>query len=276
MKKAMLTIVCFTAAALAGCGGATNQSAGVPASTSNPAPSTPPPAPPPQEAATTPQPTTGQPAATGQAATPRPRPAAQAHAPGSQNPVPTATAFKAPPAREEMIEVPAGTVLEMEIVEALSSKTNVLGDAFHAKVTDAVTIGGQTVIPEGSIVEGSVTEAVSAKKMSGQASLSLEFSKLTLPDGKSVAISGMLSEKGKKIGRRTGAVVGGSAAGGALLGRIIGKNTKGAVVGGLLGAAAGTGVAATQKGQELKLPEGTAFHIEMTGPAQVPLPTRRS
>lgn len=278
MRILVVSITCVAATALVACGGATNQPTEVPASTATQAPATPT-----QEAATTPQPTAGQ-AATGQAPSqpqasrPRPTapPAASAPASGTQNPAPTATAYRPPPPKAEMIEVPAGTVLEMELVDPLSSKTNVVGDTFHAKLTDAVTIGGQDVIPAGSVVEGTVTEAISAKKMTGQASLSLEFSKLTLPDGKSVAISGMLTEKGKKIGKRTGAVVGGSAAGGALLGRIIGKNTKGALIGGLLGAAAGTGVAATQKGQELKLPEGTAFSVETSGPVQVPVPARRS
>jgi len=175
-----------------------------------------------------------------------------------------------------MVEVPAGTVLDMEFIDPLSTRTNVAGDVFTAKVVEGIEVGGVMVIPAGSIVEGTVTEAVSAKKMSGQAKLSLQFSKLTLPDGHTADISAMLSEKGKKIGRRTGGIVGGSAAGGAVLGRIIGKDTKGAVVGGLLGAAVGTGVAASQKGQELKLPAGTGFSVELESSVQVPVPPRRS
>jgi hypothetical protein len=175
-----------------------------------------------------------------------------------------------------MIEVPAGTVLEMELVDALSSKTNVVGDTFKATVTDAVEVGGLEVIPAGSVVEGTVTEAVSAKKLSGQASLSMEFNRLVLPDGHSVLISAMLTQKGKKISSRTGAVVGGSAAGGAVLGKIFGKSTKGALVGAALGAAVGTGVAASQKGQELKLPAGAGLSVELQNPVQVPAAPRRS
>jgi hypothetical protein len=174
-----------------------------------------------------------------------------------------------------MVELPAGTVIEMELAGDLSSKLSKQGDPFTAKVIDPVTMGGVEVIPAGSTVHGTVTQAVSAKQMSGQAVLSLAFTQVTLPDGNEVAISASLTEKGKKIGKRTAGIVGGSAAGGAVLGRIIGKDTKGAVVGALLGAAAGTGIAASQKGQELKLPAGTGLAIEIDSPVRVPVPPER-
>jgi len=174
-----------------------------------------------------------------------------------------------------MVELPAGTVLELELVDALSTRISMAGDTFKARVIDPVSMGGKVVIPLDSIVEGTVTEAVSAKKMTGQASLKLQFTQVKLPSGHSVEISAMLSEKGKKIGKRTAGIVGGSAAGGAVLGRIIGKDTKGAVVGALIGAAAGSGVAASQKGQELKLPAGTGLSIEIETAVQVPVPPER-
>ena len=191
-------------------------------------------------------------------------------------PKPTATAQAAPSLpRSQTIELPAGTVIEMELLDNLSSKLNVAGDIFKARVIDPISMGGIEVIPIDSIVEGTVTEAVSAKQMTGQASLTLQFTKITLPGGESVGIEASLSEKGKKIGKRTAGIVGGSAAGGAVLGRIIGKDTKGAVIGAVLGAAVGTGVASSQKGQELKLPAGTGVSIELASPAQVTVPQMR-
>ena len=241
--------------------------------------------PPEQQAASTPAP----PEAVAQAAPPPPamEPPASAQAPAATPPrpaqpqpmpplpKPTATASRPPaPPKPTLVEVPTATVLEMELATALSTKTSKAGDAFQAKLIDPVTVGGQVVIPEGSVVEGTVTEAISANKMTGQASLSLQFSKLTIPSGESVAISGMLSQKGKKIGKRTAGVIGGSAAAGAILGRIIGKDTKGAVVGAAAGAAIGTGVAASQKGQDLDLPVGAGLSIELQGPVEVPVPPR--
>jgi len=211
--------------------------------------------------------TTDQSAETPAASTPQ----ASAAKPAQRPPAPRPPE----PPKPVMVTVPAGTILEMELADPLSTKTNVAGDTFKAKVVEAVSVGGRVVIPADSVVEGSVTQSVSAKKMSGQAALSLQFSKLILPSGQSVAISGMLSEKGKKIGSRTGGIIGGSAAGGAVLGRIIGKDTKGAVVGAVLGAAVGTGIAASQKGQELKLPAGTGLSIELASDAEVSMPPQQ-
>src|SRR6267142_5823028 len=112
-----------------------------------------------------------------QAATPS---AAQPHAPRPAAPRPPS------PPKPRMVSVPAGTVLEMELQDPLSTTDNKAGDAFQAKLTDAVSIGGEEVIPAGSIVAGTVTRATSAKKMSGQAVLALQFTRLKLPDGHTV------------------------------------------------------------------------------------------
>jgi len=219
----------------------------------------------------------------GEATTPPPADqTAQATAPdkatpsGSSKPAPKPAApHPAAPPKPIMVRLATGTVLEIELQDQLSTNGNKAGDAFSAKVTDPVSIGGQEVIPAGSIVEGSVTQASSAKKMSGQAVLVLQFTRLTLPDGHSAEINADLTEKGKKLGGRTGGIIGGSAAGGALLGRIIGKDTKGTVIGGLVGAGVGTGIAAAQKGQDLKIPAGTALSIELDSDAEIPVPPHR-
>ncbi|HXI02393.1 MAG TPA: hypothetical protein VNI57_04380, partial [Candidatus Saccharimonadales bacterium] len=190
-------------------------------------------------------------------------------------PAPSAPAVttQAPPQpATPMIELPEGTTLNLELKTDLSSGTNQVGDEFKAKVLDPVTMGGQVVIPEKSKVYGTVTEAVSSKKMSGQAHLTLSFDKLVLPDGSTYAMTASLTQEGVKVGKRTGAIVGGSAAGGALLGKIIGKNTGGAVKGALIGAAIGTGIAAAQKGQDLELPSGSEMAIVLEAPLSVPAP----
>lgn len=232
--------------------------------------------PPPTEAGTPAQDPQAQPAEPPAPQPPAPRQQAPSQPakprPAASTPAPTTTAHQPPPPSEpKMVELPAGTVIEMELVDSLSSKTNKAGDTFTAKVIDSVEMGGQMLIPADSMVEGTVTQAVSAKQMTGQAVLTLHFDKVNLPSGDEVPISASLTEKGKKIGKRTAGIVGGSAAGGAVLGRILGKDTKSAVLGAAIGAVAGTGVAASQKGQELKLPAGTGMAIELEEATRVPL-----
>ena len=230
-----------------------------------------------EEQATTPAPAPAQqpPPAYAQTA-PAPAPAPQrmpsttAPPPAMPAPQPAAPVATPPPAQMAMVQVPSGTVLEVSLLRNLSTSKNVPGDTFRVELTEPVTLGGQDVIPAGTKILGTVTESISAQKMKGQASLVLEFSEMTFPDGYVTQVDAMLSQKGKKMGKTAGGIIGGSAAGGALLGRIIGKDTKGAVKGALLGAAAGTAIAAAQEGQDIDLPKGTALALELSGPVQVP------
>jgi hypothetical protein len=187
----------------------------------------------------------------------------------STSPPPAQTPAEASAPQATMIEVPAGTILEAELLTPLSTETNNVGDGFAAEIFEPVVIGNRVVIPAGTRVRGEVTETVSAKKMRGQAAIVLQFNKLKLPNEDVVRITAILSEKGKKIGKRTAGIVGGSTGGGAILGKIIGKDTKSALIGAAAGAAIGTGIAATREGQELELPRGTGMAFELTEPAQV-------
>ncbi len=225
-------------------------------------------APPPQPTAPPVKPAYTPPATSKPAAQ---QPAAAQPTGGSTTP-PATTASAPPQPVVAMIEIPAGTVIQLELKTDLSSGTNVPGDEFKSRVLEPVTMGGQVMIPERSRIWGSVTDAVSAKKMTGQAHLSLAFEKVELPDGSMHELRASLTQEGVKVGKRTGAVIGGSAAGGALLGKIIGKDTKGAVTGALLGAAIGTGIAASQKGQDLELPGGTILEIVIEEPLRLPEP----
>ena len=61
------------------------------------------------------------------------------------------------------------------------------------------------------------------------------------------------SRQGKGEGKNTAVKAGGGAALGAIIGGLAGGG-KGAAIGSVAGAGAGTGVAATKKGQQIKLP----------------------
>lgn len=132
-------------------------------------------------------------------------------------------------------------------------------------------LDGIAVIPAGSVVVGSVTEAVPLKKIGGQAKLALEFNKLELTSGRSAPIDASFAEQGKSETGKDAATIGGAAAGGALLGRILSKNdkTKGTVLGAIVGAAAGTAVASKTKGQEVEIPAGTVITLKLDQAAQI-------
>ena len=182
---------------------------------------------------------------------------------------PPSVAEVAPAPQPIVKTVPAGTAIELIVLDGLSSQTSQAGDTFRARVARDVTHDGLVVIPAGSVVHGSVTEAVPLKKIGGTAKLSLVFSKIDLTTGSSVAIEASLAQQGKSETKKDAATIGGAAAGGALLGKLLGHGGKGALIGAVVGGAAGTAVAAKTKGEQVEIPVGTEMTIDLNRPVDV-------
>ena len=237
----------------------------------------------PQQQAEATEPASAQPAPAqseppAQQAQPAPSQPAQQHSQPprttpAQRPAPTTTSPAAPPPAKPkvlMVDVPAGTTLNLALDMGLNSKTSLVGDTFTATVLEPIMAGSSESIPAGSKIEGTVTEAVAAKRGAGNAKLSMSFDRLILPDGYQTAIKGSFQEVTESKKKRNAAVIGGSAAGGALLGRILGKDTKGAVIGSIIGGGIGTAVILGKEGEQAKLPADTPFEIRLEEPVQVP------
>lgn len=174
------------------------------------------------------------------------------------------------PAPLMIVNVPAGTVMEIELVEGLSSQTSEAGDIFRARVASDVSSDGAVGIPAGSEIVGVVTEAVPLGKVGGRARLGLKFTDLVLPSGKAVPIDATLVQQGSNETRKDAATIGGAAAGGAILGRVLSKKdrSRGAVIGAIIGAAAGA-VLASRNGEEVVIPGGTRLALKLDDEVEV-------
>ncbi len=176
------------------------------------------------------------------------------------------------PAPEPIVKtLPAGTLVDLIILDGRSSETSKPGDSFRARVAQDISRDGVVVVPAGSVVRGEVTEAVPLKKIGGTAKVALRFSEIELTTGSSVPIEASIAEQGKNETKRDAATIGGAAAGGALLGRILGKGGKGALIGAIVGGAAGTAIAAKTKGEQVEIPVGTEISIALNRPVDVTL-----
>jgi type IV secretory pathway VirB10-like protein len=177
------------------------------------------------------------------------------------------------PAAPREVRVPAGTVLNVEILEGLSSQSSQPGEIFRARVSSDVTADGGVAIPAGSEVVGVVTEAVPLRKIGGRAKLALKFTDLVLPSGSTVPLRASVVQQGRSETGRDAATIGGAAAGGAILGRVINKGdrSKGGLIGAVIGAAAGAVIASRTPGEAITIPEGTRLDLKLDDEVEVRL-----
>ena len=165
------------------------------------------------------------------------------------------------------LALPEGTEMTVRLEQALSSRTARVEDRFEATVARPVYVDGRIVIPDGSRVHGTVTVAQRAQRPARGGRLNLSFDRLLLDDGTTVDLSARLVQVKEDIGSG-GAVKQGAigAAIGGILGKVLG-GTKGAIVGVLLG---GAGGAISSSGDDVELPEGTVFTLQLDRATTVP------
>jgi hypothetical protein len=179
---------------------------------------------------------------------------------GAQNAAPAEAAAvqpPPPPPPPKKVTIPAGTQLTVRLNDSLDTERNQVGDSFHATLGAPIVIDDETVIPSGADVVGRVVDVKSAGRFAGNSALTLELNSLSV-NGKTYNLqTNQWSRQGKGEGKNTAVKAGGGAAVGAIIGGLAGGG-KGAAIGSVAGAGAGTGVAATKKGEQIKLaPEST-------------------
>jgi len=173
------------------------------------------------------------------------------------------------PAPPPPIVVPAGKVLAVTIDQDISTKTNSSGDAFAASLAEPVTIDGQTAIPEGTHVTGTVVQSQAAGHVKGGAILELTLDAIRLNGRKFSIETTEYEEAGKGRGKRTAIGGGGGAAFGAIVGALAGGG-KGAAIGALAGGGAGTAGAAYTGKRDITIPAETRLHFKLRNSISIP------
>jgi type IV secretion system protein VirB10 len=178
--------------------------------------------------------------------------------------------------------IPAGTVLKLQMDRTITSKNATVGDTFTTTVFEACVVNGITLVPAGAQVEGRITQVTKAERNKA-GTIAVEFERIIFSSGNSVAIRGELTSldpkekrqidnegrvKGKSTTKRNVIFIGGGAGVGAAIGAIAGGG-KGAGIGAGVGAAAGILGALLAKGNEAEVKTGQKFGLELTQEARV-------
>lgn len=176
----------------------------------------------------------------------------------------------APPPKPELYDVPSGTLLSVELVDAVTSAKSKVGDAFRGRLLEGVYSKGRVAVPPGATVRGVVAEAVPSGRVRGQARLALTLSSFEVEGSTYAVASDTLSYLGDPhAGKNIGSLIGGALQG-AVMGVLFG-GSEGAV----LGAGAGAGASALGtilKGkQDVSFDQGARLLFETKAPVSVPV-----
>lgn len=160
--------------------------------------------------------------------------------------------------------LPAGTRIEVEMDETVGTENSKVGDEFRAHVDEAVVAtDGSTVIPEDARVTGIVTGLAEAEG-DNPAVIRLDFTTLGF-DGRTYRLDASIVDVDVGLWesvRGAGKEAGIGAAAGAALGAIIGGDLLHILVGGALGAGAGTAIALGLD-DDAALPKGADLTLQM-------------
>lgn len=175
--------------------------------------------------------------------------------------------------------LPTGTALKMKLENTLTTFSSKAGDPFQARVTEAVVVGGKTVIPAGATVRGRVTKTSEPRRIAGKPTIAIFPEDIVLPNGERFMLNATLVDtnlrhgtdvnqegqfKGSGHDRRDGAEVGAGTGAGMLIGGLAGGG-EGLLVGGAIGAAT-TVTHWLTKRHSATLPAGTELLMELSRP----------
>lgn len=186
------------------------------------------------------------------AAVPAAAPAAAAPAAAPAVPAPSAAASGS-------VSVPAGTTLLVRMVDGASS-SDPKGKRFTSALETDLVVGGVMVAKAGTKIYGRIEGAQSARRYTGQSSLDLRLTELTVGGALLPIVTGPYAQAGSKS---IGKTAKGAAAGAAI----------GAIADGGDGAAKGAAIGAVasglRRGQAVGVAPGTLLEFQLQQPVNV-------
>ena len=176
-------------------------------------------------------------------------------------------------------ELAAGTSLHITLESAIDTVSTQPNTQLRAQLTEDIQNDGRIVIPQGSIVEGRVTQVRGGKRIRGTALIHLQMDTVVLPDGTRLPLRAQVVDSdqfahtriddegnilrkdhvGGTLAAMSLATGGAAAAGGVIAG------PAGALVGAGVGAGLGT-VVWLKQDRQTHLPEGTQLVLSLTEP----------
>jgi len=175
-------------------------------------------------------------------------------------------------------QLQAGTKFNVYLQNAINTATASQGDSVIAVMQDNLIYNGNIVIPQGSLVYGTLTKARNATYGSLNGKIVINFNKIVTPENMIYNISTekidfVVSNEGKVSESAKSALS--SAAAGALLGLLFGllsdngHAARSAAIGAGIGAGSSVIYSAAEKGVDAEIPSFTELELTLTSPLTV-------
>lgn len=164
----------------------------------------------------------------------------------------------------------AGTVIHATLDDSIHSRHDVSGKEVQGRVMQNVTgLDGEVLVPAGSPVRFTVTQ-VKPGRGDRTGVLEIRTDSITI-EGRPLKLEATIQAvphelRGRGVTGEEAAKVGVGAAGGAVVGRVITGDAKGAVIGGVVGAAGGAVVAAETAVKDVVVKARTPVALVLTAP----------
>jgi len=165
------------------------------------------------------------------------------------------------------ITLPANTVLNVRLTQAIEVDAAQTGMKFKSLLDDPVMMNGKVIVPRGAAVELQAAKVEQAGKMKGADKITLKANSLAFGGRKYEIVTTGVEQKGSGEGKKTARKVGGGAGLGAIVGGIAGGGT-GAAIGAVAGAATGA-VMSSQGTEHLKLDAETRLQFTLNAAVTV-------
>ena len=173
-----------------------------------------------------------------------------------------------PPPPPRVVSIPAGTSIQVQMIDSVDSATNKIGDTFLASLAAPIVVNNEVIIPKNADVQVKLASAKTSGKFTGQSELTLALDSVKFRGNSYPLTSSTFQQMGESRGKDTAKKTAIGAAIGTAIGAIAGGG-KGAAIGAGIGAGSGAAAQVFMKGKQVKVPSETKIDFQLEQPVDV-------
>ena len=168
----------------------------------------------------------------------------------------------------DQVSIPAGTVVNVRMIDSISSDRNHAGETFRGSIADPIRIGNRTIVPRGANAYVGLVDASSAGRVKGRSKLQLQLERIVVGNHSYAVASNVIEFRGKSETKKTAKSAGIGALAGGGLGALLGGG-KGAAIGAGVGAGAGVATNAYKKGEQVRIGSESLVRFRLAAPLRI-------